>query len=91
MPGPRIHERGNLFRRKNGLAIDKNDMAADAQRRSRAGKFNGLCCGAGARHQGSAGDQARGVQFHDGPVHARGQSKIVGIDDETAHSLSLST
>ncbi len=56
-----------------------------------ARQFNGLVCRAGARHQGGAGDQARGMQLGDGPVHARGQSKIVGVDDEAAHSVSLST
>ena len=31
------------------------------------------------------------VQFDDGAIHTRGQPKIVGVDDEAAHGVSLST
>ena len=86
LPGPRIHKAGNLFRRQYRLAINENDVATHAQRRRGARQFNRLIGRAGARHQGGAGDQARSMQLRDGPVHARGQSKIVGVDDETAHS-----
>ena len=56
-----------------------------------ARQIDGFVGGAGPRHQRSAGQHAGRVQFDDGAIHAGGQPEIIGVDNEAAHRLSLST
>jgi hypothetical protein len=65
-------------------------MAAHAEGWRLEGKFDGFLGSAGAGHERSAGDEAGGVEFDDAAIDAGGQAEIVGVDDETAHGVSLS-
>jgi hypothetical protein len=64
---------------------------AHAQCRRRMRQFDGLFRGRGARHQRSAGQPPRPMQFDNGAVDPGGQPKIIGIENQTAHRLSVST
>ena len=66
-------------------------MTADAESGSGAGNFNGFMSGGGAGHKGGAGDEACAVEFEDGTIDAGCQPKIVSVDNETAHGVSVST
>jgi len=87
--GAAMDEGGDLGGRESGLAVDKEDVATDAEGGRGAGELDGFGGGRGARHEGCAGEDAVAMQFEDGPVDARGQSKVVGIHDEAGHGLSL--
>jgi len=66
-------------------------MAAHAQRRRTAGQLDGLIGSRGPGHQRGAGQHSSPVQLKDGAIDPGGQPKIVGIEDETAHGVSVST
>ncbi len=87
----RIDKRGDLFRRQHWLAVGQNNMAAYAERRRSEGKLDSFIRGAGASHERGAGYKANAVQFDDGAIDAGGQPEIVGVHDELAHSVSLSS
>ena len=89
--GARIYERGKLPRGELRLAIHQNHVTAHAQRRRGASQLDGFSSGRGARHQRGAGEQPGPVHLDDGAIDPGGQSKVIGIEDETAHGVSLST
>ena len=88
--GASADEGGDFGGRQGRLAVDQNQMAADAERGNCAGQVDGLVGGAGRGHQRSAGEDSGAMQLDDGAVDSRRQSKIVRVDNETAHRLSLS-
>jgi len=90
-PGARLHQRGNLPRCELRLTVGQHHVATHAQLRQPTRQFDGLFRRRGARHQGGAGQQSGPVQFGNSAINAGGQPKIVGIEDETAHRLSVST
>jgi hypothetical protein len=89
--GARVRQRGKLARGELRLAIHQHHVAAHPQRWRGVGQFDGFFDGRGARHQRGAGQPSGPMQLDDGAVDPRGQPKIVGIEDKTAHWLSLST
>jgi len=89
--GSRIDKRGNLALWEHGRAIDQDHMAADAECWTGAGDFNGFGGCGGTRHKRRARENAGGVQLGNGAVDSCCQAKIVGVDNKTAHDLSLST
>ena len=66
-------------------------MAADAERGRGKCDLDCVVRGRGARHQRSAGQQAGLMQLRNGTVDTARQSKVVGICNEPAHRVSLST
>jgi hypothetical protein len=74
-------EAGHLLGRQQRLAVHQHYMAAHAQARRRSRQIGGFGKGASARHQRSRGHNAMLVRLHHGAIYARGQTKIIGIDD----------
>ena len=71
------------------MYIHQHHVATDAEFRQTLGK---LCClgeGASAGHKRGRTDHPAPVRLDDGAIYARGEPKIVGIDDEAAHAASL--
>ena len=76
---------------KHRLAINQNQMAADAERGHGERYFD---CIAGARsvgHERGAGQDAGLVQLRHRAVDSARQAEVVRVDDEAPHRVSLST
>ena len=71
-------------------AIHQHHVAADAKGGCGEGNLDCIARGRGPRHQRGAGQHSGLIQFNDGPVDPGGQSKVVGIENEAAHRLSVS-
>src|SRR5215831_6688896 len=78
----RINERSDVARRGDRFASDENEMAADAERRRGAGKFDGVverfCVG----HKCSTGENSVAVRTENSFVNATGEAEIVSVEDE---------
>jgi len=66
-------------------------VAADAERGCREGELDGFFGGWGMGHERSAGESSGVVQLEDGAIDTGGQTEVVGVEDETAHGVSVST
>jgi len=77
-------------RGENWHAIDQDHVAADAELGVFARNGDGLIRRSGAGHERGARENTCGMEFADGAIDTGGQAKIVGVDDETLHRLSLS-
>ena len=64
-------------------------MAANPQRGYALRQLHSLVEGRTVRHQGGGGDDAARVSLNDRSIHAGGETKIVGIDDQPPHAASL--
>src|SRR5450631_4244332 len=82
-------EGGKLFCAKNGVAIGKHNMATDAELPDSLGVLHGLRERQTIGHKRRRSDDAVGVSFDDGTVHARSVAKIICVDDQTPHAASL--
>ena len=89
--GVRVHKRWEFLRGKHRLAIDQHYMAAYAQRWRGARQFNGFFCGGSFGHQRGAGQRSAPVEFDNGAIYPGGQSEVVGVENEAAHWLSVTT
>jgi len=76
---------GKLGCDKGGFAVDEDDVAADAQRGCGEGELDGFFGGAGAGHEGGAGELALAVQLEDGAIDAAGEAKVVGVYYQALH------
>ena len=79
------------MRRQRRCAIRQNQVAAYAQCGCGASNFDCLGCCGGTRHERSAGKHMLPVELCNGAVDSGSQAEVVGIHDETAHWLSLTT
>ena len=57
-------------------------MTTDVQRRRLARQADRIVKGVAVGHQGGGGQNAVAVRLHDAGVHVRGETEIVGVDDE---------
>ena len=64
-------------------------MATDTQLRHSPRQLDGLTERASFRHQGRRGDYSTRVSLDDCTVYARGESKIIRIDDQPLHPESV--
>src|SRR5215469_4491741 len=64
------------------LAVDQYNVATDTQLGHSPGQLDGLSERAPLRHQGRRGDYSARVSLDDCTVYARGESKIIRIDDQ---------
>jgi len=82
-------ERGKLVGAKNGLAIDQNDVATDAQIRRARDQFSCFSECLAVRHQRGRGHDAVRVGLDDGAIHTGSESEIIRVHDQTPHVASL--
>ena len=64
-------------------------MAAYTQTRNSRCQTHGVFKGAPIGHQRGGGDDAASMSLDDGAIDAGSEAKIIGIDDQTAHRVSL--
>lgn len=64
-------------------------MASDLESWLRIGQIDCSRRGLSIGHQRGGGNNACSIAFDDCPVYARGKAKIICINDETTHWLSL--
>ena len=81
-------KRKDGFRRGDGLAVDEDDVAADAKRGMRASDGDGVVKGGARGHQCGRGESAGGGEFGDGAVDAASEAEVVGVEDQAgAHTI----
>jgi hypothetical protein len=91
-PGPEgraASECRKLRRRGHGLEMDQINVTANRESRQGAGQRNGFVQLRPPGHHAGGGDDAVQVGFGDGPVDARGQTEIIGVDDEALHPQAV--
>ncbi len=75
-------EGGDGFGVGEGHAVEKDEMAADAEGGVRAGELDGVVEGGAGGHEGGGGEDAGLMELDDGAVDAGGEAEVVGVDDE---------
>src|ERR1700678_3717030 len=80
---------GELLSIENGLAVDQNNMTAYAETRNCRCPTNRIVEGACVRHQRRGAYNSASMSFDDGAIDAVGEAKIIGVDDQAAHRVSL--
>src|SRR5271163_1065851 len=64
-------------------------MATHAETRNRFCQADGVFERAPVGHQRGGGHDSASMGLDDGAIDARGEAKVIGIDDQTAHGVSL--
>ena len=75
---------------QNGVAIHQDHVAAYAKCWRGEGYVYCVLGGGGTGHQCGARDEAGAMELCDCAIDTAGQTKVVCIDDELAHPVSLS-
>jgi hypothetical protein len=78
-----------LFGVENGIAVDEDNVAADAQGWKGFCKLHGVGESAAISHQSGRRDNSVCVGLGDGAIDAGGEAEVIGVDDQTAHLGSL--
>ena len=86
-----VYKCGKILRMKYRLAVHQNHVAAHSKRWGSERHLDGLIGGRGSRHQRGAGQQSGPMQLYNSAVDTGSQSKVIGIEDEMSHGLSVST
>ncbi len=79
------YERGDFFRRGDGAAAGKNEVAAHVETGNFAGLGDGVVKGLGVGHQSGAGEDSFAEGLDDAVIDADGETEVVRIDDERFH------
>jgi hypothetical protein len=82
-------QRGKLLCVEDGFAVNQNHMAADAELWRGLRQLHGLSEGATVGHERRRSNDAAGVGFDNGAVHAGGVAEIIGVDDQATHPASV--
>jgi hypothetical protein len=89
----RLQQAAYAVRRQERFTVEQHHVTAYAetrvacrQRARHAGRF---VEGSRIRHQRGRGHNPALLRFDDGAVHSRGQTEVIGIDDEPAHGISV--
>lgn len=77
-------ERRDAIWRGERDAVDKDDVAADAQRWVAAGEGDSVLERRAICHQGCGAEDARTVKVLDGAIDSGGEAEVVRIDDESS-------
>ena len=80
---------GQPNRIQNRLAIDKYQVAADVETRSFLSQPDGIVKGGATRHQRGRSHDSASMSLDNGAIDARSEAKIIGINNQTAHRVSL--
>ena len=64
-------------------------MTAHAEKRNSLCQAHGVFKRTPVGHQRGGSHDSTSVSFDDAAIHARGEAKVIGIDDQTAHRVSL--
>lgn len=83
-------KRRNALRRRKRDAVGEDDMAANAQRRMRAGYGDGVIEGWAVGHQGGGRKCACLMQFENGAIDSARESEVVCVDDEAGSHEEIS-
>lgn len=54
-----------------------------------SGQIDCRFCGLGVGHERGRSHNAQSIAFHDRAIYARGQAKIICVDNEATHWVSL--
>jgi hypothetical protein len=68
--------------RKDGGAVDEEDVAAGFEGGVVVGEANGIVKERAGGHEGGGGEGAGGVEFDDGAVDAGGEAEVVGVGEQ---------
>jgi hypothetical protein len=83
------NQAGKTSRINQGLTIDENHMAADTPTSARLREFDSFPERTPTGHERRGTDHSTVVRLGDRAIHAMSQSEVVGVDDESAHVMSL--
>ncbi len=76
---------------RDGRTVHQHDVAADPKRRMLSGEFSGFGKAGRGSHQRSGVKRTPPMQIENRAIHSAGQSKVVCVHNEAAHSMSLSS
>jgi len=85
----RRSDRRQLLRVENRHTVDQYDVAAHAQTRSARRGTHGMVKSLPVSHQRGGGHDSASVSLDDGAIDAGSEAKVIGVDDQTAHRVSL--
>ena len=78
----RADQRRDRLRRRDGDAVNEDDVAADPEGRISLSDGGGIVEGGAAGHEGDGGKYPGAVQFLDRAVDARGETEVIRVDDQ---------
>jgi hypothetical protein len=88
-----LQQAGYAIRGQNRLTVEQNHVAPNTEglflRGNRTSDCSGFAESTGASHEGRGGYDALSLGFDNGAIYARGQSKVISVNDEPAHGFSL--
>ena len=82
-------DRGQPNRIQHRLAIDKYQMAADVEPWIFFSQPDGIVKGGATGHQRSRSYDSSSVSFDNGAIDSRSEAKIIGVNNQTTHRVSL--
>ena len=82
-------DRGQANCIQDRLAIDQYQVAANIEPRSFSSQPDGIVKGGPTRHQSGRSHNSPSVSLDNGAIDSCSESKIVGVNDQTAHRVSL--
>ncbi len=85
--GGLIHKCGQLRWGQDWFAIDEDDVAAYAEAWGLVRDVCSLAGCLGDSHEGGRGEGELAMEFDDGSIDACGQAKVIGVHDESFHSV----
>ena len=74
---------------QDGLTVDLHDVAAHTQTGNCFGQTYGFLERSTVGHQRGGSHDSMRVRFDDGAIDTRGEAKVICIDDQSAHRVSL--
>ncbi len=85
----RSHQAGKTVGIDQGLAVQQHNMAANAPEGAELRQLHRITKGRPIGHQRCGCDEATVVRLGNGSIDATRESKVVGVDDQSAHAKSL--